>query len=71
MSLLKNLSDGLETRVPPLLSFSLRVKTLASGEKLKKAILATEALVELTTKLASVWASAVDCSDSMMYCKPC
>ena len=35
-----------------------------------EAVLTTEALVELTTKVASVWASAVDPSDSMMYCKP-
>ena len=55
----------------PFLQLSLRVNTFTSGKKKQRPyILATEALVELTTKFASAWASAVDLSNSVMYCEP-
>ena len=71
-----HLSDGLETRALPIYFAHTSIYTIiVTGKNFREqgeaveAVLTTEVMVDLTKKLASVWASAVDPSDSMMYCK--
>ena len=59
------LSDGLEMRAPPYYQVHISALAFLITDR-NLAVLATEAVVELTMELVSVWASTVDYSDSVM-----